>query len=186
MQNIIDTIPGKLRIETYAKGNQVAMHVAPVESFLFTDEKAPLAIASHDEAPCFFVHDAGYVGAIKVSLSEALEGKVEALVGEALSAHGLQGEGLHVIIGPCLTFSHTPIERETLVKAMERYRGACKITSGVDYFDVPLACLLGFRALGVPMAQIQVSPYDTFENPSLLYSKLRGEEEENVTLATLL
>ena len=186
MQNIIDTIPGKLRIETYVKGNQVATSVAEVESFAFGKEKAPLALATHDEVPCFFVHDAGYFGAIKVSLGEAMDGKVESLVGEALRQNNLSGEGLHVIFGPCITFSHTPIESEVLAKAMEHYRGACKITHGVDYFDLPLAVLIAFRCLGVPMANIKVGVYDTFENPSLLYSATRGEEEENVTLATLL
>ena len=185
MQNIIDSLPNLIRIETYAKGNQVAMSVAPVD-FYFGTETSPLAIAHHDEVPCFFAHKKGYFGAIRVSMKEALEGKIPALVGAALRDNGLPGEGLHVIMGPCLTLFHTPVDEETFAKTMEQYRGACKRTAGIDYIDVPLICLLQFRALGVPMDQIRVGAYDTFENPSLLYSQARGEEEENVTLATLL
>ena len=40
-------------------------------------------------------------------------------------------------------------------------------------------------ALGIPMANFHVSPLDTYENPDLLYSKLRGDEGSNLTIGTL-
>lgn len=186
MQNIIDFIPDRLRIETYAKGNNVSINVTPTESFAFGKDKAPLALACHDEVPCFFVSEDGYFGAIKVSFEEALSNKIGNLLGKALEDNGVKGESLHVIMGPCLTFSHTPVEEDVYETVAKTYRAAAKATSGVEYVDVPLICLLQFRALGVKMENIRVGDYDTFENPSLLYSKKRGEEEENVTLATLL
>ena len=186
MQNIIDLIPGYVRIETYAKGNAVALNVNPVSSFAFGKEREPLALSTHDEVPCFFVHEDGYFGAIKVNFEEAIGGKIPELVGKALSENGLSGDKLHVIMGPCLTFSHTPVSEETYVEVAKVYRGACKGTSGVFYIDVPFICLLQFRALGVKMENIRIGDYDTYENPSLLYSALREEHEENVTLATLL
>ena len=186
MQNIVDFIPNRLRIETYVKGNQVALSVAPIESFYFGKSTAPLALESHDEVPCFFVSEDGYFGAIKVSFPEALDGKIEKLLGQALSEQGVSGESLHVIMGPTLTFSHNPVSEEEYHRIAQDYRAACKATSGVYYVDTPLLCLMQFRALGVKMENIRIGDYDTFENPSLLYSLARGEEEENVTLATLL
>lgn len=185
MQNIIATIPGKLRIETYVKGNHVDPSVKPVD-FFFGQERFPLAIEAHDEVPCFFIHKDGYFGAIKISKKDAISDKIINDLGQALKDNGLHGEDLEVIMGPSLGFSHTPVESEELEAVLPKYRGACKITSGVNYLDIPLMCFLQFRALGVHMANIHCSDYDTFENPSLLYSKTRGEEEENVTLATLL
>ena len=186
MQNIVDVIPGYVRIETYVKGNQVAPNVEPIPSFAFGKEKAPLALSHHDELPCFFYHEDGYFGAIKVNFEEAVNGKILDLVGKALTENGLAGEKLHVIMGPCLTFSHTPVSEETFAEVAKTYRGACKGTSGVYYVDVPLICLLQFRSLGAKMENIRIGDYDTFEDPSLFYSKAREEEEENVTLATLL
>ena len=185
MQNIIATIPNIIRIETYVKGNHVDSNVTPTE-FAFGTEKEPLAIASHDEIPCFFVHENGYFGAIKVSKEEALNDKILAKVGPALGQYGLSGAGLHVIFGPRLSFSHTPVEPEELVEVLGKYPNACKRTSGVNYLDIPLVCLMQFRALGVHMKNIHIGEIDTYENPSALYSASRGDEEENVTLATLL
>ena len=36
------------------------------------------------------------------------------------------------------------------------------------------------RGLGIDPEHIQISDYDTFENPSLLYSALAGDKEKNV------
>ena len=186
MQNVVDIIPNKIRIETYVKGNNVDLSVSPVESFVFTDTKGPIALSTHDEVPLFFVHEDGYFGAIKVNFQEALDNKIGTLLGEELAKRGLSAEKLNVIMGPSLTFSHNPVEEELYEEVAKKYRGACKATSGVYYVDIPFICLLQCRALGVPMANIRIGDYDTFENPSLFFSQARGEENENVTLATLL
>ena len=186
MQNIIDILPNAIRLETYVKGNAVDLSVTPVDSFAFGRENAPLALETHDEVPCFFLHEEGYFGAIKVSFQEAIDGKIVNLLGEALKENGLDGERLHVIMGPCLTFPHCPVEPEVFDEVTKKYLPACKVTSGTHYIDVPLICLLQFRALGAKMENIRIGDYDTYENASLLYSQKRGEENENVTLATLL
>ena len=105
----------------------------------------------------------------------------------AVTQYGLNPAEIEVYMGPCLTFSHTHVERKLLEELMDRgYRACCKRTDGVDFLDLPLLLLMQLRRQGVPMKNIHIGDYDTYENPDLLLSKLRGDEGENVTIAKLL
>lgn len=45
--------------------------------------------------------------------------------------------------------------------------------------------LTELRRLGVKMENIVIGDYDTYENPEMLYSRLRGDKEMNATTAYL-
>ena len=136
--------------------------------------------------PLFFACN-GVLGAAKIDLNAAVNEEFKKKLHAAITQFNLRPESIEVYIGPCLTFSHVHVERALMESLMDRgYRAACKRTDGVDFLDLPVMALVQCRALGVPMANIHIGDYDTFENPSLLYSKLRGDENENLTVATLL
>ena len=105
---------------------------------------------------------------------------------KVLKEQGIDPASLHAEIGPALTFSHCPVERPVILHLLEKgYRAAGKRTSGVDYLDVPVLLFARLRELGLLPENILIGEYDTFENESLFFSRLRGEEEKNLVEAIL-
>ena len=144
-----------------------------------------IGVESHDEIPFFFACP-GVLGAAKIGIDDAVNGDFRKKLHAAMTQYNLDAKKMEVYMGPCLTFSHTHIERSLLEKLMDQgYRAACKRTSGVDFLDVPVLVLVQCRELGIPMENIHIGDHDTFENPELLYSALRGDKETNLTIATL-
>ncbi len=174
------------RATTYGVDQVKPNDVEIAESFLAKAGKnVQLGVLSHDEVPVFFAGD-GILGAAKIGLEDAVNEELQKKLHAAITQFNLKPERLEVYLGPCLTFSHTHVDRPLIENMMDRgYRAACKRTDGVDFLDVPVMVLMQCRHLGIPMANIHIGDYDTFENPDLLYSKLRGDEKENLTVATL-
>lgn len=144
-----------------------------------------LGLLTRDELPLFFACE-GVLGAAKIDLDCLVKEEFQTKLHAAITQFNLNPEKLEVYIGPCLTFSHTHVERSLIESLMDRgYRAACKRTDGVDFVDMPLMALMQCRHLGVPMANIHIGDFDTFENPTLLYSKLRGDDSDNLTVAAL-
>ena len=174
------------RASTYGKGVEQPKGPTIVDSFgLVAGEKAAIGIRSHDELPLFFAAP-GILGAAKITPAMALDETFLNDLHAAMTQRNLKPEEIEVYMGPCLTFSHTRVERKTIETLMGKgYRAACKRTDGIDFLDVPVLVLMQCRRLGIPMAQIHIGDYDTFENPDLLYSELRGDKANNLTIATL-
>ena len=148
-------------------------------------KKASIGVVSNDEIPFFFAVD-GLLGAAKISLEDATKETFVNRLHAAFTQYNVDPSKVEVYMGPCLTFSHTFVERKLIEEMMDRgNRAACKRTDGVDFLDVPLLVLMQCRRLGVKMENIHISDYDTFENPELLSSKLRGDSSDNLTVATL-
>ena len=146
----------------------------------------PVRLETADEVPLFFYAKERVLGGFSISKDQALGLEPKKLVKTQMVAYSLTPADINIYIGPCLTFSHTSVSRETLLRVINLGYGACaKRTDGIDFLDVPLLVLLQMRELGIPMKNIYVSPFDTFENPELLYSELSGDKEKNVTLAYL-
>ncbi|MCR5348116.1 MAG: laccase domain-containing protein [Bacilli bacterium] len=146
---------------------------------------ASLCVASNDEIPLFFAAK-GVLGGAKIDLKSAVDGSFREKFHTAITQYNLNPAEIQVYMGPCLTFSHTSVERKLIEQLMgEGYRAACKRTDGIDFLDVPVLVLMQCRRLGVPMANIHIGDYDTFENPDLLYSALRGDKKVNHTVAKL-
>lgn len=146
---------------------------------------ATIGVETCDEIPLFFACD-GVLGAAKIRLEDAVDESFRDRFHAAKTQYNLNPENIVVYMGPCLTFSHTHVERSLMDQLMDRgYRAACKRTDGVDFLDVPVMVLQQLRELGVKMENIHISDYDTYENPTLLHSHLRGDTECNVTIASL-
>lgn len=142
-----------------------------------------VAVESHDEIPLIFACP-GYLGAAKVDQKDAVNEAFKERLNAAIVQRNLDPKQIQVYLGPCLTFSHTVVDRAALKELIDRgYRAACKRTNGVDFLDVPVLVLTQLRELGIPMINIHIGDYDTFENPDLLYSTLRGDKENNLTVA---
>ena len=182
----IEYLSPLFRATTYGVGQTRPNGVEIVDSFLAKAGKnVELGLLTRDELPLFFAGD-GVLGAAKIDLKAACDETFEKKLHAAITQFNLNPEHLEVYIGPCLTFSHTHVERALIEEMMDRgYRAACKRTDGVDFLDVPLLVLIQCRRLGIPMANVHIGDYDTFENPSLLYSRLRGDDTDNLTVASL-
>ena len=173
---------------TVVKGGHLPNVAGQADPFLVVAGKgAEIAVSSSDEVPLFFAVKKRLLGAAKVDLDSAVKEDFAKRFHAAVTQYGLNPGDIEVYMGPCLTFSHTHVERKLLEELMDRgYRAACKRTDGVDFLDVPLLLLMQLRHEGVPMKNIHIGDYDTYENPELLLSKLRGDEGENLTIAKLL
>lgn len=172
--------------DTYGQNIARPSFDGPLDSFRVEAGKgAKVGLETKDEIPLILASD-GVLIAAKVSLEDAVNESVKNRIHAAFTQYNLDPHSIEVYMGPCLTFSHTFVERKLIEEMMDRgYRAACKRTDGVDFLDVPLLVLMQCRHLGIPMENIQISDYDTFENPELLYSALRGDNPTNLTVATL-
>ncbi len=185
MENI-DLNSGPLHCLTATKSGQKDIeHV--VDSYYATaDTATKLTILSNDEVPLFFGIKGKMIGAAKIGKEEIKTKSLSDNLRATLVSYGLKGEDLVAIIGPCLTFSHTPVERKIIEQLLDDgFQAAAKRTDGVDFLDLPLFVVLELRRLGVKIENIKIGDYDTFENPHLLYSELRGENELNASTAYL-
>ena len=189
MKNIEEKIGESFLAITYTKGNAVPTLPEIVEDYaVVTEAQASIALATTEEAPVFFAVKGHLIGACPVTLEKATSLYIKEKMHASIVSYNLDPKTIEVYVGPCLTFSHQIVDRPLIEKMMALgYRAACKRTDGVDFFDIPVMILLQLRELGVPMKNIHISDYDTYENPEILYSKLRQDgEKKNVTVATLL
>ena len=172
--------------KTFTKKELRPLDVEIVDSFAFKAGKnIDLGIETADEVPLVFAAE-GMLGVAKVTLDDAVKEVIKDRLHAAFTQFNVDPAKLEVYMGPCLTFSHTHVERPLIEELMDRgYRACCKRTDGVDFLDVPVLLLVQLRHLGVKMENIHISDYDTFENPDILFSRLRGDSEGNFTLAHL-
>lgn len=177
-----------LRIETATIGHDLSSMGETVPSFAYTaDLSKPLALETADEVPLFLAVKGKLLIAMSVSAEEAMAEEVKAKLRIPFTQFNVDKKEVEAYIGPCLTFSHTAVDRPTIEKLYDMgYRAAAKRTSGVDFMDVPVLVLMQLRSFGIPMDHIHIGNYDTFENPELLYSKLRGDKKTNRSVAKLL
>lgn len=145
-----------------------------------------VCLSSRDQLPCFYGKKGSFLSAELFNRESALDGSSIAKVETRLRAHSISPADLEVYLAPCLTFSHTIVNEETIQAVIGRgYREACKRTDGIDFLDVPLIVLIQFRHIGVKMENIHIASFDTSENPSLLYSASNGDDKDNLSVATL-
>lgn len=183
MKNI-EFASDSLHAVTYVKGNERPVVLTnPVPVFAPGES---VSLLSHDEIPCFLAEKGKFLAGFVIDRNEALMGTKKEEISRLLEDVKADKQQVEVYFAPCLTFSHIIVSEEEIQEAMEKgYQPACKRTDGIDFLDVPLILLMQLRSLGIPMENIHLSRFDTFENPSLLYSSLNGDKEYNVTVATL-
>lgn len=184
--NEIEITNGALSVKTATRGNSIELGEEVKGYYASADTTKKLTIHSSDEVPLFFGIEGKLFGAAKIGFEEIQTKSLLGSLRASLVAYGLNAKDIKATIGPCLTFSHCPVERKVIEKLLsDGYQAAAKRTDGVDFLDLPVFVLLELRRLGVEMENIKIGDYDTFENPDLLYSKLRGEKEENPSTASL-
>ena len=185
MENIIIK-SGPLQAITTTKGNPIDTETIVEGYACYSDTSAKLTIMSNDDIPLFFAIPGKVIGAMKIGKDEIKTKQLTANLRSSLVSLGLDASEMHCIIGPCLTFSHMPVERKVIEKLLdEGFMLAAKRTDGVDFLDLPDFVLTELRHLGVKMENIVIGDYDTYENPEMLYSRLRGDKEMNATTAYL-
>jgi copper oxidase (laccase) domain-containing protein len=189
MEKIIFDYAKELRCETYTKETSESPSGEEVIDFKLTAlAHHPLLLRTADEVPFFFYDKKAHlIGAASLSKEATLKEYLKGKMHEVMVQYNLSGKDIVCYLGPALTFSHTLVDRPTLVKVMDMgYRAAAKRTSGVDFFDVPIMNVLMLRKLGIPAENIFIDAHDTFECDALLYSKLRGDKKANPSVIELL
>ena len=172
---------------TYLKGAVTPKKARLIEDFGFTSRKDDsLMVMTSDEIPLVFYAPVPVLGIAKVSKEKAMDESFKDRLHALFTQFNINPAEVEVYMGPCLTFSHTFVERPVMESLMDRgYRAACKRSEGVDFLDVPVLVLQQLRSMGVLMEHIHISAYDTFENPDCFYSALRGDRDGNPTIAFL-
>ncbi|MBO4541117.1 MAG: laccase domain-containing protein [Bacilli bacterium] len=172
---------GPLTVETSLSSVNAPARV--INQFAYGKERS-LAILSSDEVVFFFAYE-DLLGGVKLDQEASLRGDLKESMKAFLEKEHADPKKVICYFAPSLTFSHVHVERSLQEELIERgYRAACKRTDRVDFLDLPLLNLLYLRELGIPMANIEVSGYGTFETPYLA-SKANGKEGENLNLANL-
>ncbi|OPZ37208.1 MAG: Multi-copper polyphenol oxidoreductase laccase [Tenericutes bacterium ADurb.BinA155] len=173
---------------TATKGTAFEVEGKSIADFGYVKDRTPLLLETADEVPCFFYIPKKLLGAALLTEKRTLDEFLKAKLGELIKAEKLDPKEIVVYFGPCITFSHCPVSREFQLALMKRgYGAACKRTDKVDYVDYPVLNLLQVRALGIPMTNIYLSDYDTYENPDLFYSHARKDDQKlNLSVGRLI
>lgn len=139
MKNIVFEKRG-LKVVTYLKSRAPRLTGDEVDGFAVTEDKHhPLILRTADEIPLFFFAPGRIAGAIRLGKEETLAETLKTKLGAVIEKYSIRPTTLIVYFGPCITFSHVPVERPFIEDLMKRgYRSACKRTDGVDYFDMPV------------------------------------------------
>ena len=172
---------GGLRVETSHAGAQAHAHI--INTFTYGKEKE-IAIYSQDEVVFFFAYE-GFLGGAKLDQEASIRGDLKDDLSSFIEKEKADPKKIICYFAPSLTFSHVHVSRDLQESLIEKgYRASCKRTDKVDFLDLPLLNLLYLRELGIPMENIEISGYGTFETPYLA-SKANNKAGENINLATL-
>jgi len=185
MENIEYALLPDYLAKTYTKEDRQRPSAQDGGAFFFSQEiHRPYFLKTADELPlAFFLPKLGIFGGMVLAPKESLQEKLLHDFKAFLDQEKAKPEEVYFFFGPSLTFSHVVIDRPTLLEIMALgYRGAAKRTNGLDFFDVPMMNFLQLRKLGVPAQNITLDAHDTFEDDALLYSRSRGDKENNFTL----
>lgn len=144
-------------------------------------------VRAADEVPLFLGVKGKFLTTYKIGTGEfealSLKGKVESLI----QGQKAKPEDVLCYLGPCLTFSHIKGDEDQVRALWEKGYGAVgKRSEATTYLDLPLLVILELRKAGIPMKNIVQSDFDTYENPKLFLSKLRGDKNENRFVGRLL
>ena len=151
---------------------------------VLTQPKQTLAIDAADEVPLFIGVKGQMLTGKAYSLNESLRERPYIDLSSLLLRLHLDPNQVEAFLGPSLTFAHIEQADEVLTRVKELgYDLACKGTSGVHYLDQQVLVLLQLRKIGIPMNQIHVSCYDTYDTKGLK-SALGGDEKKNRFIAT--
>lgn len=152
---------------------------------VLTKRNQSMLIEAADEVPLFIGAKGCFLAGKAYSIDDALNEKPLKDFRAVLKMLNVKPENLQVVLGPSLTFSHIEQDCEVLARVNKMGYGlACKGTGGKFYLDLQVLVLLQMRALGIPMDNIHVSIYDTFDTTALK-SALRGDKEKNRFIAVL-
>ena len=152
---------------------------------IVTQQNQPLVIDAADEVPLFFGVKGKFLTGKAYSVNEIIRERPWIDLNNLVKRLRIRRSEVEVYLGPCLTFSHIEQPDEVLARVIKLgYNIAAKGTSGKHYLDQQLLVCLQLRKLGIPMANIHMSLYDTFDTKELK-SALAGDKEKNRFVAVL-
>lgn len=152
---------------------------------VLTQANQTMVLEAADEVPLFLGIRGYFLTGKAYSLHEAIRERPFIDMKNLIQRLHLDVNAIQVYLGPSLMFYHIEEQDEVLARVKELgYDLACKGTTGKHYLDHQLLVLLQMRKLGIPMANIRASEYDTYDTKELK-SALRGDEEKNRFIAVL-
>ena len=121
MEKISFTAYADVRVDTYTKEATTFPSGEEVKDFKVTAiANHPLLLKTSDEVPFFFFDlKAHLVGAASLSKDETLKEYLKEKMHEIIVQYNLNPADIIAYLGPSLTFSHTLVDRSTLLKVMD-------------------------------------------------------------------
>ena len=137
------------------------------------DKNIVIGVLHSDTIPLMFYDSKkNIIGAIQVTTHGVANHVVKDCFSELFKKEKINPKELKIYIGPSLTFSHDIISKKEANKYIKNgFELGVKKTDGVYFLDERFLTLLELRKMKIPMENIVLSPYCTYENNDLLYSK---------------
>lgn len=158
----------------------------PIYPIIYSkDKEAVIAVLHSDTIPLMFCDmKKKFFGAIQVTSSGSKSHIVKETLAILIKKEKINPHDLMIYIGPSLTFSHNIISKKEAKKLIEQgFIHSIKRTSGKYFFDERFNAVSDLRKLKIPMINIVQSPYCTYENNDLLFSKkIIKKTGKNITI----
>lgn len=149
------------------------------------DKEAVIAVLHSDTIPLMFCDAKKRLfGAMQVTSFGSKSHIVKETIGILLKKEKIHPRDLMVYLAPSLTFSHNIIGKKEAKKLIKQgFLRSIKRTDGDYFFDERFNALCDLRKLKIPMNNIFQSPYCTYENNDLLFSKrILKKTGKNITI----
>lgn len=135
-----------------------------------------LSILHSDCAPIFlYAKDKEIICAIHASIKGTYLEIVKKVINVLVKKEYVDPKNIYAYFGPGVTFSHINATQEMLDKAIKLgYQNALKKSMNQAYVDINFMNFIQLRDMGVPIDNITLSKYDTYDNANLFFSSMRN------------
>lgn len=135
-----------------------------------------LSILHSDCAPIFlYCKDKEIIVAIHASIKGTYLEIVKKTIKLLIQKEHVDPKYIYAYFGPGVTFSHINASQEMIDKTLKLgYQNALKRSMNQNFIDINFMNFIQLRDMGVPIDNIVLSKYDTYDNANLFYSSMRN------------
>ena len=147
---------------------------------IIIDQKEIVAATIHaDCTPIFFADKKGRAaGVCHAGWRGIYEGVFGSIMGKLTALYGVMPEDIIFGLGPSIKACCFEVQEDVASLFRERFGESLIIKrEGKLFVDLPMACLMQLKNLGIPAENITLSEHCTYCNPELFYSYRRDKKD---------